>query len=362
MLGQQLGQQADDLAQPDWLQARQAAPDGLCAQPGHHRCIGREPFGGVAVRHRHGVTLLARPRHELFRQPRLANTGIAPDQHTARPARGCGAPVLLQQAPFGLTPNQSRRARLCQGGRSLSQIGAQQPFVDCVRARARLDPQLVLEGGDTRVVDAQRGRAVTGQRMQAHERLAGCFVGRVELHQALAVTDGFAVGALRFELVDQTAQRIEGELAQPFTLRANPVGVAAGQQIAAVEGRRLFQGALRCAWVSRSMRLCCCLLELGHVGHNGFAGPPEQMLALHQQVVFDLRQELAQVQEEFTEVGASLVFVGVWPEEERNALARLRCIAVQGQKRHQFLYTRHQRGVQWEIADGEMEVTQEPDG
>ena len=127
------------------------------------------------------------------------------------------------------------------GHEGCAALQVEQLLVGLDRLGAGRDAQLALQCRDAGVIDAQRGRAVAVDRVEAHEVAVGGFMQGVVAQQALGVVDGAAVVAALLEQQDQLLQRVEEAFRQPGAFEQQPVVVAARQQVAAVGRDRAFQ-------------------------------------------------------------------------------------------------------------------------
>jgi hypothetical protein len=93
------------------------------------------------------------------------------------------------------------------------------------------------------VVDAQRACAVIVQRQQTHQAAIRLLVDWVVLEQALRVVNGLGVVAPHLQKADQLREHIPMLLTQPLALWDDPVVIAAGEQICAVQLSSSLQGS-----------------------------------------------------------------------------------------------------------------------
>ncbi len=111
----------------------------------------------------------------------------------------------------------------------------------CLRLGGRINAELVLQRSCAGVIDAQSAGAVVSGGVQAHQCAAGGLVQWIDLFQPLGVADGRANFALRFQQGDQPLERGNRHLLQTCAFRQNPIIVATGQQVAAIQARCLLQ-------------------------------------------------------------------------------------------------------------------------
>jgi hypothetical protein len=146
------------------------------------------------------------------------------------------------------------------------------------------------------MIGAQGGSAVAADGIEAHQVAIGRLVQWVVSEQALGGADGCRVIALPFQQHDELLQRPEKCLAQAFALRQNPLVIATGQQIAAVERYSLLA---RCPSSNRTPDLFCLgkhTFEIGHVECPGYVGMgrPLERLPLDTQEEIGLGQVMTQ--------------------------------------------------------------------
>ena len=92
------------------------------------------------------------------------------------------------------------------------------------------------------MVDAQRRGSVTTQGRQAHELPVGCLVQCVLAEELLRCRDGGVIVPLRFQKHYQAFRSPEKRLAQAVSFRQDPLLVATGQEVPAVQVQHLLQG------------------------------------------------------------------------------------------------------------------------
>ncbi len=126
----------------------------------------------------------------------------------------------------------------------------------------------------------QRGGAVAVQGAEAHQIRIGWFVERVVAQQRAGEGDCLRVVPARFVQGDQLPQGARVLLGQPFPFHQQPIAVAARQQLAAVEGRRLPQMLCALDGIGRPIGPRQRLLKGDHVHlATGVSAP------LHRQVI-----------------------------------------------------------------------------
>ncbi len=194
---EQFGQEARQLRAPDGIQPPHQGRQERAAQTVDDGGKGQVPTGGVGVHGCGQEPLLARPAHHLLPQPRLADASLTAHHDAADAASIGGAPGCLQRLPFVFATHEVE-ARLT--GRLLDLVAGRmdEPLVELVRRRARLDAQLLFQDRRTGVIDAQRGCPVAVEGVQPHEPPIGGFVEGIVVQQLLGGGDGVGIGAARF--------------------------------------------------------------------------------------------------------------------------------------------------------------------
>ncbi len=199
----------------------------------------------------------------LLPEARLADAGLAGDQHNAHAALGHQPPLVAQERKLGLAADEGGAAGLAAIGRAARRAraggrGGRRPEgarlnrrAQALRGGERLHAELTVEHGAQRVVLAQRLGALAQPGVGLDQ---GAMQGllQVVVRQALAGggEDGGPV-ARRAQPIDQGADLTQVDLLQPLALAGQPEielrGIAEGQPVeeeAAVEAQR---GALRVA-------------------------------------------------------------------------------------------------------------------
>ncbi len=191
--GAEVGQQPRRLAQ-------RAVADGghprvVVAQPPpqrlDHRPVRERGLLLVGAAGEHRGALLAHVRDELLGQPRLADPGLALQQHRAAVA-GDAVVGAEERRPFAVAADQGRaRRRRGRSGRArpFRRRRLQRPFADRLvqprRLRERRHTQLARQRPHALAVLRERRRAVAALGVEPDQRPVGRLVERVELEPAL---------------------------------------------------------------------------------------------------------------------------------------------------------------------------------
>ena len=151
---------------------------------------------------------------------------------------------MNERGPFGRSADQ--RIRRCSGRRwrrgGVLLFAVEQLSVGHAGCGTWRHSDVALQGRSTAVIDVQSGRSLATLGVAAHQRVPRALVQRIDLQQLLGVVDGRAKRAVFFELLDQARKHLCKPAPEPLALRPNPLIVAVGKYVAAIERRRPFQG------------------------------------------------------------------------------------------------------------------------
>ncbi len=153
--------------------------------------------------------------------------------------------------------------------------------------------------------------------------------------------------------------REEG-LTQPRALGDGPLVVTVRKEVARIKSGSGLKRAAHVVGLARHLGARPQLLELDHVEPEGSVGSPQQRPPIAVQEPVDIREGAPQEMQGLAQIGAGLRFPGVGPEQERQALAGLRPVAVKQQVGKKGLQARRIDGGDETILDRDAEATEQP--
>lgn len=254
--------------------------------------------------------------------------------------------------PHGVEPGQLAVAADEGRGRSGRARGVDQPPVHRLRLRRRPHAQLALQRGAAHVVGQHRPGPVAAGHVPVHEPAVGLLAERVETPLPLRELDPRSQVAALFAQGGEPAQRVDLAVAQPLPLDAQPVVVAALQQVPGVERDGLPQ--------PRLVRRVDQRLELLDVEPARGVRPPPDRPGGDVQVAIGIGQAAAQRVQQVPQVGAGLRLGGVRPEQERDPLAGRRRGPVQQQVRQQRLGPPRLQRRHTGLSEAQLEPAEQP--
>jgi hypothetical protein len=151
------------------------------------------------------------------------------------------------------------------------------------------------------VVDAQRCDSVATQGIQAHELPVARLVQGVLAEELLGCRDRGVIVTLLFQERDQAFSSLEKQLAPVITFRQNPLLVATGQQVTAIQVHHLLECLPHRGCVLDPFRLLCpdqCLFNLLDIKGPGgirLCWQPLQAVFVSVEEMVDVRECLPQL-------------------------------------------------------------------
>jgi hypothetical protein len=202
------------------------------------------------------------------------------------------------------------------------------------------------------MINAQGRSAIMIQCVQLDETPMDLLMQRIDLQQALGLLDCRWIITFVRRKTQPPLQRLDQALLEALTLRQDPVIVAAGQQVAAVQLDCLLQ-------ISGRVRPASRLLELDNIEGEGASGSPLKCLRIDVQELIDLRPGMLQLMQLSTQVGPRTLLGQIGPQAEREVTAQLRRIPLENQIGQERLKARGADSCQRLIAIDKAEFTQQ---
>jgi hypothetical protein len=205
------------------------------------------------------------------------------------------------------------------------------------------------------VVDAQGAGTIAARVVQAHELAAGRLAQRIALEQALGVAQRLRVVAALLEQRGEALERVQVQRAYALALRDQPLVVGTLDEVARVGVDR---GGEPLGVVVRAREGS---LELGDVEPVRGVGPPLERARRDVEEAIGVGQRAPQVVQDLAQVRPRLGLGGVGPEQEGEALARLRRVAVDEQVGEQRFRPRRLERGERDVAAAEAHLPEQTD-
>jgi hypothetical protein len=179
--------------------------------------------------------------------------------------------------------------------------------------------------------------------VEAHQSPARSLVEGVVIQKPPRPGDRSPIVAPELQQLGEPLGPSDEDLAQPIALGRDPVVVAVGKQIARVEAECVLQ---RPAFIGLLPGLPGHfgsrdpLLELGHVERGGSVASPAHDSSVDLQEPLGLGHRATKEVQRLSQVGASLRFLGIGPEEVSEPLTGQTRVAVEHEIRDQRLQPR----------------------
>ena len=225
------------------------------------------------------------------------------------------APRRGQPGPLGGPPDQRRRARGPVG-----EGGGDERFVDGAGFRRGIDAELVLQRRGAHVVGAHGAGPVPGCLAEPDQQPVALLAQGIPRDQALGAADGFGPALVLLVPAGEPLQRVGVQPGEPLPVPGQPFVIAALEQLTAVDLDRLLEPVLR-----------QCPLELLDVQPQRDVRAPVERARPDLDQAIRVRQRAAQGVQHLAQVGLRLALGRTGPQQERQALPRLRRVPVQQQ-------------------------------
>jgi hypothetical protein len=273
-------------------------------QPEYRRIPAPQAVGTTALE-----LLLAGPQ-----QPGISTALPTPEEVQSYPGRqpdwGDRVRLLGLTIEDGVaTANFSQEMRAYGGRSARVQMIRAQITQTLLQFPTVQEVQFTLQGGGAGVVDTQGPPPVTTAGMQIHQGTVGGFIERVSAEQALRKGDSLRVCLLRAEQGDQPLQGADELLCKPLAFRQYPVIIAPWQQVARITRFGTLQRSALLVTIPRLVYL----LSLGesrfkrcHIERDGHHWLPLETGRITVQQMIGIRQRVAQVMHQLTQVGTRL--------------------------------------------------------
>src|SRR5262245_51302470 len=306
---EEFGQETSELGPPDRVERVDVSSESIRSEQVDDGTPRQSARSLVRASRRHHVSLFSKAAAEFQCETGLSDSRFPGHQHEKRPPLPRGVPCLLELVPFEVTADESRfgerRQVLALG---FVAVERQKLLVHSPNRLARRRLEVALKRLCVPVVGAQRRGSVAKREMRFHLNSNGRFVGRLQVDDALGMPDRGSVVVSPRSLF---CQPHEGPIRLSSKFRSlvqDPVVITSRKEIARIEARS----------------------ELEITGRHGIAEPqhvdlarpsrnPPHSLVVDLDELTDVGKGMTELVEQLSEVGASLTFVGVGPELERES-------------------------------------------
>ena len=319
-LAGQFGQQPGELGQIGPNEPGHPRGHRPGAKPRRRDPVGERAVARIAARlrgHR------ARVRAQLLDQPGLADARLAGDEHEPR-TPGCRRlPGRGQPGPLLVAPDQRRGAGDLAGPVGAGPVAlpaGHEGLVEDPGFRRGLDAELVFQRGGAHVVGAHRPGPVPGRPAEPDQQPVVILAEGIARYEALGAADGFGPAVVLLVLAGEPLQRVGVQPGEPFALGGQPVVVTALQQVAGVEPDRFGRPPVGHG-----------PLEPLDIQPQRRVRPPAQRPRPDLDQPVRVRQRAAQRVQDLAQVRLRLALARPGPEQERQALPRLRRVPVEQQ-------------------------------